>query len=353
MFVGRSRSRILQAKITMANPNISASYTLAATSQTSNHTDGESFTSELGERRFLTPYVRLDPGTTVGIEISLSASATVNPDITGNILSVIQRGARLASPTGSLVTALNADRLRDTANFVDQSIANLFGEKLSERSLSDFSADQWPSLASVRAEGSTLATITASFPMGSDVWSEGRNRPVGTWQISSSEPIVSVFSTMPLLPTTEAGPASCAVPELVSTAERQACRAFVALSPTTVFGFRVGENITLGEALRGDAGITSAMARYKDSADDESAALALCNLVAGRAEALGLNRFDAAAAVWAFAVLGDLKRTVAFKMVTGACLAGQLGHRLGLTVPDPAPATPAPTPAPAPGAHKA
>src|ERR1051325_10477104 len=57
--VGRSRSRILQARILITNPNITSSFTLAATSQTSNRSDGENFTSELGHRRFLTPYVRV------------------------------------------------------------------------------------------------------------------------------------------------------------------------------------------------------------------------------------------------------------------------------------------------------
>jgi hypothetical protein len=347
--LGRSRARLLQAKITITNPNVSASYTLAATTQTSNRTDGENFTSELGQRRFLTPYVRMDPGTTVGIEFSLSASATVNPDITGNLLSIIQRGARLAGPSGSLVTALNADRLRDTTNFVDQSIANLFGEKLSERSLTDFSPSQWPTASSNSSEGSLLATVQAWFPMGNDVWTAGRNHQVGSWEIRASEPVVSVFSTLPMrAPSTAPSVDPCTIrpaaddPEL-SPDERQACRAFRGLAPATVMGFRLAENVLLGESLRGDAGITAALARYRDANTNAAeAALALCNLVAARAEALGLNSFDSAATVWAFAHVGDLRQAVANKMASSACQAGNLARRLGLPPPgDPAAAPPA------------
>jgi hypothetical protein len=344
--VGRHRSRILQARVTISNPNINASLTLASTSQTSNRTDGENFASEVGHRRFFTPYVRIDPGTTVGVEFSLAASSTVNPDVTANILDIVQRGARLAAPTGTVVTALNSERLRAASNFVDQSISSLFGEKLSEKSLTDFSPDQWTASGARRGEGSRLATVTALFPMGGHVWTQGANRDVGSWEVRVSDPVVSVFSTMPLIaaPDTET-PGRCAGDEF-SEPERQACRAFIGLAPTSVFGFRVGENQTLGESLRGDAGITAALARFKEANEDEQAAIAMCNLVAAKAHWLGLNRFDAAVAVWAFAELGDLRPAVAVKMVSNVCAAGALGQRLGLSVTAPS-AGPAPADPPA------
>jgi hypothetical protein len=191
--------------------------------------------------------------------------------------------------------------------------------------------------------------------MGNDVWTPGLNRLVGQWEVRASEPIVSVFSTLPLRAVADApAPDSCTVvleagDPALSEGERQACRAFRGLAPATVMGLRLAENVVLGESLRGDAGITAALARYKDANTDESeAALALCNLVAARAETLGLNSYDSAATVWAH--VGDLRQAVANKMARSACPAGSLASRLGLPAPG-APVTPPPANPAAPAKH--
>ena len=142
--VGRNRARILTARLVVNRTNlVTQTVTLASASHDSNRRQGENWTSELGERQFLTPFFRVDQGTTASIEVALSASARVDPDITRNLLSIVERGARLAAPKAPLVTALTSARITETSDFVDSSVSRLFGEALAERSQNDFAADGW------------------------------------------------------------------------------------------------------------------------------------------------------------------------------------------------------------------
>jgi len=360
---GRNQSRILQAKLVVQRSNVvTQSVTLAAASHDSNSREGESWRSELGERRFLTPYFRVDQGSTAVIEVSLSASRETDSAVTRNILSIVQAGARLAAPTGPLVTALNSDRLNQASNFVDTAISRLFREKVVETTQSDFPAERWilpsyrrpPALAEGGAQppreiGSAIAAIRAHFPMGSHVWTEGGLRGLGEWRVYATEPIVSIFSTVslePASPRIDDDPAVRRCREIrtgkngggegeganLDAQDLQACIAFSGLVPTRVLGLPVGENVTLGQSLRGDAGIAAAVQRFQgDAATERAAAREICNLVAERADALGLNAYDSAAAVWAFAWNGGLDPKLASGIWSEDCAAARLATRLRLS----------------------
>jgi hypothetical protein len=332
LFVGRNLSRVLQAKVSVTSPGVIGSVTLASSTRTSTRSDGEVWNTDLSARRILTPHFRVDPGTTISVDVTLSASSTINGDITRNILSVIEQGARLASPTSSLVTTLTSDRLQNAANFVDRSISNLFGQKLSERSQNDSRPGQW---FGSRDRG-VLATVSAAFPMGNDVWDAGRNRPLGSWTIRVSEPLISVFSTVPFAPPRDdqaVAPCTNTNPQ-----ERQACRAFIGLSAATVLNFRLTDNVTLGDALRGDEAISTELSRLQGNTGEAETARRLCSLVASKAEALGLNRYDAAAAVWAFAYetqiapdgRASLLRAAAERSIPASCKSATLAAALNL-----------------------
>ena len=363
-FIGRSRTRLLTARLLVNRSQlITQTVTLAAASHDSNRRQGENWSTELGDRRFLTPYFRVEPGTTASVQVALSASATVDSDITRSVLAVVEQGARLTAPSGPLVTSLTSSRLTESANFIDSSISRLFGQALAERSQSDFAAEGWDSSTTA-----PLATIRALFPMGSHIWSEAESNAIGEWEVRVSNPIVSIFSVIPLhgeenrpltpggaaQPCDSAGTQSNApgkgevAPERLSGHDRQACLAFTGLGPSTVLGLPVGENLTLGQALRADAGITASLQRYENAANKSVAARETCGLVAERAEVLGLNTYDAAAAVWAFASTGGFSDTLARELWNNSqCAAANLAKRLRLTLnmasadqPHPVPADP-------------
>jgi len=359
--VGRNRSRILTARLVVNRANVvTQSVTLASATHESNRRQGESWNSELGERRFLTPFFRVDQGTTASVEISLSASARVDADITRNLLSIVERAARLAAPKAPLVTALNAARITETSDFIDSSVSRLFGEAIAERSQNDFPADGW-------YRGTVpLATVSAQFPMGSHVWGGPETRNVGSWHIRVSEPIVSIFSSTPLhhrAPDASSAEAQCLTSpgtpasrgkqaiegEPLPQQDRQACIAFIGLTPSRVLGLAVGDNITLGQALRGDAGISAALQRFANAADKSTAAgeaaRELCVLIADRSEALGLNSYDAAAAIWAFASNGGIATEISNGIWGGTCSVARLAQRLHLNL-DTGSAASAPTTVP-------
>jgi hypothetical protein len=360
LFTGRNRTHVLNARLEVNRADvITHTVTLASTSHSSNRRQGENWTSEIGDRRFLTPYFRVDAGTTAAVEVSLSASRSVDSDITQNVLAIVERGARLAAPTSPLVTSLTSQRLTDTANFVDNSISRLFGEALVERAQSDFAAEHWYQAGTTAATPS-LVQINAWFPMGGHIWSTDRVRQIGGWSVRVSEPIVSIFSTVPLYaragdPSDDRRRQRCAQmssqttpraegkggqepqqtpPVPLEGQDLQACIAFSGLVPSRVLGLAVGENVTLGQALRGDAAITAAIQRFDSNGKTPGGAREICILIAERADALGLNSYDAAAALWAFAANGGVSVDAAnlMKEVDTDCTTAQLAMHLGLTI---------------------
>lgn len=347
LFWGRNFARVLQAKLTVTRSHVvTQSVTLAAASHASNGHEGENWSSELGNRQFLTPFFRVDQGTTAQIDVTLSATKEAESAVTKNVLAIVQAGAKLGAPTGPLVTALNSDRLNQASNFVDTAIARLFHEKIEERSSSDFSADRWlpraakdkmgrRSAVEVPCAGTRppIASIRGFFPMGTKVWSEQDYRLIGTWNVYVSDPIVSIFSDEPLLDVSAAPPPCPSATEKLEGPDLHACHAFRGLAPTRVLSLPVDDKVTFGEALRANAGINAAVQRYAGltkGEDKKTVGREICNLVAERADAIGLNQWDSAAAVWAFAWNGGLEKTLAASIWDSGCLTASLGQKIGL-----------------------
>ena len=364
---GRSNSRILQARLTVARSTVvTQSVTLASASHDSSSHSGESWTSEIGERLFLTPYFRVDQGSSAAIEIRLKATREADSAVTQNVLSLIRTGANLVAPVNApLVTALNGDRLKQTSNYLDSAISSLFQEQLAETSQSDFPAERWTPNASVPAAtptsqqtspncnvGRAVAAISARFPMVGHVWRNDGLRDVGEWRIYVTRPTVSIFSTTPLhdsAPARGTAAAAClrapgkpaehghaaAQGEPLSPQDRQACIAFIGLTPSQVLGLQVGENITLGQVLRGDATISAALQRFVNASGPkmtagDAVAREICIQVAERSQALGLNAYDAAAAIWAFASNGGIAPEISGPIWGDHCTISRLARRLHL-----------------------
>ncbi|HEY0148458.1 MAG TPA: hypothetical protein VGB70_05580, partial [Allosphingosinicella sp.] len=258
----------------------------------------------------LTPYLRVDPGTVVGVEVSLNASRQVEANVSRTVLDIVQRAAALAQPTGDLVTELNEERFQRTADFVDQAISSLFGQSVGEKASHEFGVGDWNAQLEI-------AEISAQFPMGLRVLDETQQREIGRWQVRASVPLVSIFSDTPLHVGTNPGnPGPCG--QLVGS-DLQACTAFRMVSPQRVLGLSVGENVNLGQAILSDPAVLAAI-NAGTAADPD-----LCSAIAARAEALGLNRYDSAAAVWA---MQQARRVRSANLLSAACTAGALANRV-------------------------
>ncbi len=320
--VGRSISRVVSIRVRLTQPDVSATTTLAAASQESNRTRGESWATEIHGRRMLTPYFRVDATTTAAIEANLNASSSIQGDVSGAFIDVLTRAAGLLAPSTTLVTSLTEERLDAASNFVDQSISTLFAQTLAEKTASEFRPGEWTE---------DLVTVTARFPLDRTVANDQNVEQIGSWTVSVEPAIVSIFSTVPLCDGTDCRPV---------TVQNQAREAFLGLAPHTVLNFRLDGQQTLVQALRGDEAIaraldtltrTAAMPQQGRDAANTTAARILCNLIAGKAESLGFNRFDAAAVVWAVGFSDLVSNSDGIKLTNKeTCISASLAELLGL-----------------------
>ncbi|HWQ86339.1 hypothetical protein [Brevundimonas sp.] len=340
--IGRSLSRVVSIRVSLSQPNVSATTTLAAATHESNRSRGESWVTEIHGRRMLTPYFRVDATTTATIEANLNASSSIQGDVSGTFINVLARAAALLAPSSTLVTSLTEGRMTAASDFVDQSISTLFAQTLTEKTATEFGPEDW---------GAKLVTVTASLPHEHSVADDRVLDRIGDWTVSVEPAIVSIFSTTPLC-----SPASCAA----SVVELQAKTAFESLAPYTVLNFRLDGQQTLVQAIRADEAVAralDALSRVTDATsgneDRKSAARTLCNVVAGKAESLGFNRFDSAATVWAVGhsdLVSD--KGGAALMAVETCASAVLFPRLGLPIRnvlknDPPPSVPTVPAAPA------
>jgi hypothetical protein len=328
--MGRSYSRIITVKLTVTRPDFTVTTPLASAGFQSDSTVGETWNSEIIGRTYLTPYVRVDAETLVRVHVSLDASSRVQSNVSRTVLDVLGRAANLIQPGSQLVTSLNSGRFNDTSEFVDRSISALFAQTLAERATNEFEPSDW--------SGKPMVDIRAEFPMNRNALRTAAYRNVGLWRIMATPPRISIFSDTPMLmDAAEAGrnlPAGCSAD---SIAGRQACRAFVGLTVERVLGLNIAENLTLRQSLTADTDISSETARLLQSTSADARARSqsarrLCGLLAAKSERLGLNRVDAAAALWAYAQelqVTDEQRT-ALMSDSASCAAATLAHELGL-----------------------
>lgn len=321
--LGRSVSRVLTVKATVDRPQLDVTVPLASASHQSNSTAGERWETEMNGRRNLSPFFRVDASTSMSIAASVNATSSTQNNVTGAVLGIVQQAASLVAPKSKLLTTLNSDRIKQASDFVDQSISALFGQTIIERSVNDFRLDGFSS--------NPYVTIQARFPMQRDITS-GDLYLIGEWKIFLEEPIISIFSTE-LRCDPEDAEFDC---ESDEHAQARAEAAFDGLTPHTVLGLDVGENLDLEASIRAQSNIAATLtaANGADQAETRDAATrTLCSQVAAHAEGLGLNRFDTAAVVWAVSQSELVTAEAATSlMAQERCTAARLAREVGLLV---------------------
>ncbi|WP_254459662.1 hypothetical protein [Xanthomonas sacchari] len=286
VMTGRELARVLSVKIDLRNPSITTTTTLASASYESTFSRGESWTTELNGKLLLTPYFRIGNNSVVRVEANINASAKGKDQVSGKLLAILQTASELVAPTSALLTSLNAPRLNQASQFVEQSLSGLFSNAVVEKSSNEFDPASW-------ADDRPLVTINADFPMGKNEVTTALTRSIGTWQIYAATPIISIFSDV----------AACAPSGNGRCDHKQQAKvAFLDLNPSEVLNFPVAENLTLRQALITDSGVLNAFDDLSKGTGVAEAGLAgqLCRRLDERAQALGFNRYDAAAIVWAF-----------------------------------------------------
>lgn len=321
MLMGRELARVLSVKVDLRNPTIATTTTLASASYESTFSRGESWTTELNGQLLLTPYFRIGNNSVARIEASINASAKGKDQVSGKLLAILQSASQLVAPTSALLTSLNAPRMNQASQFVEQSLSGLFSNAVVEKSSNEFTPTTWN-------PGAALVTIRADFPMDSNQVTSPTTREIGTWEIRAAAPIISIFSQVP----------ACRPADDSSSDpgcnEKQARQAFASLAPSEVLNFPVAENLTLRQALITDTGVLNAIDDLKKGTGTAESGLArqLCSRLDERAQSLGFNRFDASAIVWAFSQSAGLDAQESAKLLDdqGSCRAAALAKAVGL-----------------------
>lgn len=284
MMMGRELARVLSVKIDLRNPSIATTTTLASASYESTFSRGESWTTELNGKLLLTPYFRIGSNSVARVEASINASAKGKDQVSGKLLAILQTASELVAPTSALLTSLNAPRLNQASQFVEQSLSGMFSNAVVEKSSNEFDPASW-------AEDRRLVTIHAEFPMSTEV-TTAQTRHIGTWEIRAATPIISIFSNI----------ATCAASTDGCDQKQRLKDAFADFNASEVLNFPVAENLTLRQAMITDSGVLNALDDLNKGTGVAEAGLAgqLCRRLDERAQALGFNRYDAAAIVWAF-----------------------------------------------------
>ncbi|GEM_PF-710935 len=279
----REFSRLISVRIELQNPDASTTTTLASSSYRSGGSKGETWETEAHGRLFLTPLFRIDSNTVLRAEAHLNATSSRKDQVSGPALAVLQNAARLMAPTTTLLTPLTAEDANTASRFFSQTLSELFSNSLSEKSSVDIGAS--------RLGDQPIAQLTAYFPEGRHVY-DRRLALIGTWNLMSSPPVISVFSDVTATCTPAPGCLAA-----------QARMALAGVPAARILTFRVAPRVSIRDALAADASVGDAVLALRDAKAGQAlrdAARAACQRVDEKAHQLGLNRFDAAAVLWAY-----------------------------------------------------
>jgi len=276
-FAGKAVSRVLSLNATYSRHKVEATTTVVSFSHKSSR-KGYEWSSEVSNQRLITPYFRIDNDGTVKTSWKLSLNKTYDVSMLQDLMDVVKRATALISPSAGLLTSLNAPRFKDSSQFVDQSVSSFLRESVDE-----IAPDEFPLAA---CSGHELVTLTLELPDDANVIRKNSgNRPVGSWTVRLAPPIRSIF-----LP--------------IAENQTPASDVIRAIGSGTVFDFQVSENLSLGQFVNGDNAISAVRDEFtttNDNSNTANTAKKLCSLIVGKLQGIGLNRFDTAVAVVAFA----------------------------------------------------
>jgi hypothetical protein len=274
LVAGKDVSRTLNLTATYSRHKVDATTTVVSFSHKSGG-KGYQWSSEVSNQRLITPYFRIDHDGVVRTSWKLALNKTYEITAVQHLLDVVSRATKLISPSSGLLTTLNKDRFKDTSQFIDQSVSSFLRESVDESA-----PDEFPLAACV---GKPLVSLKLELPQGANVVrSVGALRDVGTWTVRLAPAIRSIF-----MPATNGMTASGVVDSIGSG---------------TVLDYQVGDQLSLGQFLGGDTAVSAVKDEFEAAGADEAATAAkLCALLTGKLQGLGLNRFDTAVAIHAYA----------------------------------------------------
>ncbi|MEO1473548.1 MAG: hypothetical protein AAFS03_06350, partial [Pseudomonadota bacterium] len=143
-FMGaKSVTRTLVAEFDIAQPDIKATEALFSASFSSNRQEGESWSTNESIALYATPYFKVGANTTIEAKFRMQLSDQRERVASSNVLAALTSAATAIAPASVLVTTFTAPRIQEASNFLDNSVSTLFGQSITEESVSAFSVQSW------------------------------------------------------------------------------------------------------------------------------------------------------------------------------------------------------------------
>lgn len=281
MMGAKSVTRTLVAEFDVAQPDIKATEALFSASFSSSRQEGESWSTNESIALYATPYFKVGANTTIQAKVRMQLADQRERVASSNVLGALTTAANAIAPASVLVTSFTAPRILEASNFLDNSVSTLFGQSITEESVSAFSVKTWSE--------QPIIVIDAQLPDGGDITNtEGRGN-VGRWAVFLDEPIPSILS---------ASTVDGFTPD------------FTDVTSGDILAFRIGEDLTLYDYVFSRLDLADRITHLNSTGDADTARLICTRIDRGLSE-IGFNSFDSAAGVWAAAQSDQFTRLAA------------------------------------------
>lgn len=272
MMSSRSVTRTLIAEFDIAKPDITATSALFSATFSSNSKEGEAWNTNESISVYATPYFKVGPNTTIEARFRLQLSDERESSAGANVMGALTQAANLIAPTSTLVTYFNAPLMLEASNFLNTSASTLFGQSITEQSVSAFSVKQW--------SDSPILVVSAELPDADNIKDTRGKGAIGRWAVYLDQPVASIF-TADYSPTGQ--------PD------------YNRMTSGDILAFEVGEDLTVYDYIFSRLDLGDRIALLNDTSNPDTARL-ICNRIERGMSEIGFNSYDSAAGVWAASV---------------------------------------------------
>ncbi|MEO1100411.1 MAG: hypothetical protein AAFW65_01045 [Pseudomonadota bacterium] len=271
MMGSKSITRTLVAEFDIAQPDIKATEALFSASFSSNRQEGENWSTNESIALYATPYFKVGANTTIQAKVRMQLADQRERVTSSNVLGALTTAANAIAPASVLVTSFTAPRIMEASNFLDNSVSTLFGQSITEESVSSFSVQTWSE--------QPIIVIDAQLPDDDDITDTKGRGNVGRWAVFLDEPIPSILSSSTVDGFT---------PD------------FTDVTSGDILSFKVGEDLTVYDYVFSRLDLADRITNLNATGDPDIARLICSRIDRGLSE-IGFNSFDSAAGVWAAA----------------------------------------------------
>jgi hypothetical protein len=269
MMSSRNVTRTLIAEFDVAKPDIKATKALFSASFDSDSKKGETWSTSESLSVYATPFFKVGPNTTIEGRFRMQLANERKTSAGANVMGALTQAANLIAPASTLVTYFNAPLMLEASNFLNNSAGALFGQSITEQSVSAFSVTNWTD--------QPIVVVSARVPEPGNIKDTKESGSVGTWAVYLDEPIASVFT---------AQEGANDLPD------------FTSVTAGDILAFEVGEDLTVYDYVFSRLDLADRITAINRGPDVNTASLICTRMSRGLSE-IGFTSFDAAAAVWA------------------------------------------------------